>query len=447
MKSTSCFVLVISIFCLGAMAGPAPLPFLNQPLIPASIAPGSGAFTLTVTGTGFIPGAVVQWNHSARGTTFVSNTKLQAEISVGDVATATTALITVANPGRSWSNTVYFPVRQASATVSGKRDLSFAPKGNTLAVGDFNNDGKLDVANTFGAQLNVYLGNGDGTFQAPMVTALSTPVKYLLPGNFDTDGNLDILAKGSDFSVEVLRGAGNGTFSESRLTPYGGYALAFATGDFNHDGKLDFVHTEPEGLGGFDIFSYLFQANGTFKETWENSPICPPTVPAVGDLNNDGQLDFVSNSEVYLGVGDGTFTTVSNLSADDNFSTALADVNGDGILDSIGDRGSVALGDGSGAFTQISDLIMPGGNVAMGDMNGDGILDMVLRTVASDGVTQNIQVLLGNGGGTFQSPLVLPGGSYSSKFQLDQLQLGDFNGDGKLDVIVGGKALFLLLQN
>jgi hypothetical protein len=447
MKSFCYASLFAVLVCTFVPAQPNPLPFVNQPLIPTSVKPGSAGFTLTVTGTGFASAAVVQWNQSPCATTFVSGSELQAAISASDVATASTASVSVLNPppGGGASNRVYFPIRQSSPTFRGTRDLNFAPKSQTLAVGDFNNDGKLDVAETNGLQLEIYLGNGDGTFVA-LTSTITSPVAYLLAADFDGDGNLDLLASGFNYRVAIFRGNGDGTFTQGKTTRFAGFAVAFAAADFNADGELDFVHTEPNQLAGYQVVDYLNHGDGTFFPAWNAGPICPPTVPAIGDFNGDGKLDFTANGgNVYLGQGGGSFTALLNVGADLNLSSAAADVNGDGKLDLIGDRGAVALGNGDGTFTQISDLILPGGNVVLGDVNGDGRLDIVVRTVAPD-LTQSIEVLLGNGDGTFQSSITIPAGTFNQKFQLDQLQLGDFNGDGKLDVIVGGKATFLLLQ-
>src|SRR5204863_10183419 len=85
-----------------------PVPLINQPLVPDAIAPGGAGFTLTVNGTGFVSGSVVNWNGSARTTTFVSSTQLTASILPSDIAIASTASVTVVNPtpGGGRSNAV-----------------------------------------------------------------------------------------------------------------------------------------------------------------------------------------------------------------------------------------------------------------------------------------------------------------------------------------------------
>lgn len=73
-------------------------PFINLPLVPDAVAPGSSGFTLTLNGTGFVSGSTVYWNGSALPTTFVSASQLTATVSASEVATAGTASITVVSP-------------------------------------------------------------------------------------------------------------------------------------------------------------------------------------------------------------------------------------------------------------------------------------------------------------------------------------------------------------
>src|SRR5205814_5376244 len=89
-----------------------PVPLISQPLVPDAIAPGGAEFTLTVNGTGFVSGSVVNWNGSARATSFVNSSQLTATILPADIATANTASVTALNPssGGGTSNVVFFPV-------------------------------------------------------------------------------------------------------------------------------------------------------------------------------------------------------------------------------------------------------------------------------------------------------------------------------------------------
>src|SRR5271169_5532416 len=126
-----------------------PVPFLDQPLVPDAKAPGGAGFTLTVNGTGFVSTSVVNWNGSARTTTFVSKSQLKASILASDIATASTASVTVVNPAPvgGISNVVFFEVMAPNSFVAFSRaDYTAGSAPNSLAVGDFNRDGKLDVA-------------------------------------------------------------------------------------------------------------------------------------------------------------------------------------------------------------------------------------------------------------------------------------------------------------
>src|SRR6266496_2947067 len=95
------------------------VPLVNAPLVPSTAVPGGPAFTLTVNGTGFVPGSLVNWKGSARTTKFVSQSQLTAMISASDIASATTALVMVTNPapGGGTSNTAYFSVTLPKAAV------------------------------------------------------------------------------------------------------------------------------------------------------------------------------------------------------------------------------------------------------------------------------------------------------------------------------------------
>src|SRR5208283_1417970 len=94
-----------------------PLPFVNQPLVPASVSPGGPAFTLRLNGTSFVPGGAVKWNGAALATTFESHSRLSAVVPAANIAAAGTAFISVTNPGPGGgvSNVVFFSVRSPVA--------------------------------------------------------------------------------------------------------------------------------------------------------------------------------------------------------------------------------------------------------------------------------------------------------------------------------------------
>ena len=238
------------------------IPFLLQPLRPVSAVPGMSGLTLTVTGTGFVSGATVNWNGSARATIFVSSTKLTAAITSADLAHAGTALVTVKNPapGGGASNVVYFPVHQATSPGGfARKDTAlantFVPYGTFVA--DFNNDGKLDVIiaqNGSSPTLAVFLGNSNGTFQAPVTTTQSDGSWPVAIGDFNNDGKLDVMTEGNFGTVWFYLGNGDGTFTESP-TFYGPSPATYSAGDINGDGNLDLIVSwSEEGVSGTDVW-------------------------------------------------------------------------------------------------------------------------------------------------------------------------------------------------
>jgi hypothetical protein len=139
--------MVVVMACGALFAANNPVPFIDLPTAPSAAVPGGSGFMLTVNGAGFVNGSVVNWNGSARVTTFVSAAQVTAVILVSDIATASTASITVSNPapGGGTSNPSLFEV----SNPLGSPQFTTIPQnnGNVLVVtGDFNGDGTLDVA-------------------------------------------------------------------------------------------------------------------------------------------------------------------------------------------------------------------------------------------------------------------------------------------------------------
>ena len=217
---------------LYGQGGPSPVPLINQPLVPTSVAPGSGAFTLTVNGMGFVSpgfaqGSVVTWNGSSRETTFVNSGKLTALIMAADVASAGTALVTVVNPapGGGTSNVAFFQIIDPTTSVSMSRtDISTGTQPRFVVAGDFSKDNILDliVVNHSDNTFSYFQGVGNGTFAAPvtfnMAAAGALPIDGVV-GDFNGDGNLDLAithptSTGLGFgnTVTIHLGDGNGGF-------------------------------------------------------------------------------------------------------------------------------------------------------------------------------------------------------------------------------------------
>jgi FG-GAP-like repeat/Abnormal spindle-like microcephaly-assoc'd, ASPM-SPD-2-Hydin len=424
------------LFCAIALAQSNPLPFVNQPLVPDAVAPGHKGFTLTVNGTGFASSAVVYWNETTRITQFISSSQLQATIEAKDVAKAGTASVTVRNPhpGGGTSNVVFFPIREPGESVAFFPSATF-PAAAVNAVGDFNNDGKLDVAVGSGSEIDIYLGKGDGTFSGPVKTLSVTPVASMLAADFNGDGKLDLAVLDGIGNTTVFLGKGDGSMVQKQV--FRSSTTALVAGDFNGDAKLDLV------VSGSTVDIYLGNGDGTFGSPQRISPgSYAGGGPAVGDFNGDGYLDLaVPNRSgslgVFLGKGDGTFQSEVVYTPEYGGRSAFAaDVNGDGILDIVTSGLSVLLGKGDGTFTEDGGVNLENSsyaNINIGDFNGDGKLDAAVLVVVN---SASLNLLLGNGDGTFQNPLALAAGNYPTS-----LSIGDFVGDGALD-LVGGN-LFL----
>jgi hypothetical protein len=438
----ACLILAAS---LGLAAQNNPLPMINNPLVPSMAAPGSAGFTLTVNGTGFVAASKVNWNGSPRATTFVSSNQLTAVISTTDLATATTARVTVTSPspGGGTSNVAGFAV---TAPVSGQ--VYLATPFNTYAVypsttGDFNNDGHLDVLQSLNGNLYAYLGNGDGTFQSALGSPSETGVAGLATGDFNRDGKLDVAIANTNGTVSVLLGNGNGTFQTHIDFPTGTTSSGVAVGDLNGDGNPDLVVANNSPAGGVSVLLGL--GNGLFQPQVAYAAGTTPYAVTLGDFNGDGKLDVAVAANgvfsVLMGNGDGTLQraaiySLASQGDGQNYSIVAADLNGDGMLDlAVGGYYAiyVMLGKTGGSFGQPRKLnsVSNIDSLVAGDFNEDGILDL-----ASAYFANSFDLLLGHGDGTFHPYQQISLAVYDAF-----LSVGDFNGDGYLDVSTGAAVL------
>jgi hypothetical protein len=417
--------------CLLILAGvPLLAQNVRQPLIPASAKPGSKGFTLTVNGTGFFSGAVVKWNGSPRLTERISGRQLKATIKASDVAKAGTAWVTVANGGGVDSNVVFFPIRQPSSVMTFAQRLVF-PGCTAVAVGDFNNDGLLDVAwSGPDGVLNVSLGNGKGGFQAP-ISSGDYGGPTLIPGDFNRDGNLDLAIVRAN-SVQILLGDGHGNLTyKSQVSAIGGNN-SFAFADFNNDGILDLY------LTGWMTIQRWFQIDyGNGDGTFGYGPIYYTSnyagLPTIGDFTNDGWLDLgVPGIGFYLGSSNG-FEEDGSFDFSDS---TVADMNQDGKLDLPGE--CIWLGAGDGTFTEGGCEQYYGAAVGAADFNGDGYLDVAMAGV--EGSAPTLVVGLGAGDGTFKNAFQFGAGNTTGPGAI-----GDFNNDGWMDAITNDG--YMLLQS
>ncbi len=422
----------------------APVPFINLPLIPDATAPGGPQFTLTVNGTGFVSESVVNWNGSALATQFVSGSQLTAIVPASDIATASTGWVTVVNPapGGGTSSVAFFTVA-ADAGDSVGFGLAASPAAdqpNTVAVGDFNGDGRLDlVSSDYGSNtVSVFLGDGAGNFTLASSPAVGRQPQAVVVGDFNGDGKLDLaVANSGDDTVSILLGDGTGRFTLASSVATGKTPNSMVVADFNGDGNLDLAAGNWNG----GTVSILL-GDGTGHFTLVDSPAngSGPNPMAVGDFNGDGKLDLAVpdfwdlNVTILLGDGTGHFTKGQTLDIG-NYVTGVAtgDFNGNGKLDLVVVVPNYAavvifLGDGTGHFTQVSSP--PAGErvwgAVTGDFNGDGKLDVAAIDNDSPGA---VSILLGDGTGHFSLASSAAVGTYPAF-----AAVGDFNGSGRLGI-------------
>jgi hypothetical protein len=332
--------------------------------------------------------------------------------------------------------------------------VGFAPAANyitdaqSVAVGDFNGDGKQDLAVAnydldIVSTVSILLGNGDGTFSGPtnFATGFTGP-DTIAVGDFNGDGKQDLaVANYNSGTVSILLGNGDGTFSgpTNFATGFQG-PYSIAVSDFNGDGKQDLAVALNSSPGWVSIL--LGDGTGNFNGPTLFRAGNNSLSVAVGDFNGDGKQDLAVTSispdgvSILLGDGAGNFSASTTFGAGDYpFSVAVGDFNGDGkqdlaVANNLSNNMSILLGDGAGHFSAPTNFAVGDrpGSVGVGDFNGDGKQDLA---VANSGVPANVSILLGNGAGNFGAPANFTAGDYPNS-----IAVGDFNGDGKQDLAV-----------
>lgn len=349
--------------------------------------------------------------------------------------------------------------------------LNFSSSIAAVAVGDVNKDGKADVVVSQPGFVALFYGNGDGTFQVgPHYAALPDYMQVSIT-DIDGDGNPDIVLGGGSAGIytdgccndlttpplfQILMGRGDGTFVDSVAYSQGHYGNGLysvagpqiAAADFNGDGKPDAL-VIGSGLS-------MLPGDGTGKlGTPVTSPVnVSPKMLVTADMNKDGKLDVVmgtnSGVSVLLNIGNGAFAGEQDYTLPSAaVSLATGDFNGDGFMDvAVGvNPGStgvyVLFGQANGMYAapaKVDSSLNPTG-LAAADINGDGRADLVVADQgffnyagASNQVNGAVHVYFGNANGSFTA-----GASpTTSATNYSIAALGDLNGDGKLDLILGG---------
>jgi FG-GAP-like repeat/HYDIN/CFA65/VesB-like, Ig-like domain len=325
---------------------------------------------------------------------------------------------------------------------------SFAVGGAPAAVvaADFNGDGDLDlaVANRADNTISILLAKPDASF-APQVTYPTgqSPVA-LVAADFNHDGKMDLaVAALNSLTVYIFLGNGDGTFMPGATIPVSYDPQALVAGDWNGDGKVDLA----VALFSGNVAVLLGNGDGTFAAEVDYSvgSGSEPTWITAADFNNDGTPDLATANQnngtisILTGKGDGTFAPSVNYPFHLGTTTSIrcvlaADFNGDhnadlAVVDEFNWTVSVLLGNGNGTFQTPVDYPVGFGPLggAVADLNRDGVPDLLVAN-SNDGT---VSVLLNKGNGTFQSHV-----DYYGAAGANFLAVGDFNRDGLMDVAV-----------
>ena len=444
-----------------------PVPHVGGPTFPQSVAPGGPDFTLTVYGANFIPASTVNWNRQPRATTFVSAHELQATILASDIAVPTAGMITVTttSPKGPITSSTYFQVEvhDARSTMGSTTEVTYTNLGAFYNfAADFTNNNAVGPVGIMGGTgtsdiLGTLINNGKGVFHlgAP-ITKKGYPYAAVYSnalGDFNGDGNLDFLYligrnnQSTPTHLAISFGNGNGTFTPGPVFgsfgPIGPGVPDVVVGDFNQDGVLDVAALEG---GNRNTEMFLGIGDGTFVTGRPfYSDQCGNFI--AGDFNGDGKLDLLCAAyeqgalnfdfRILFGNGDGTFQPSQQIakSPTQPFFTPtffVNDFNNDGSLDIAfsapnGQLG-ILLNNGDGTYQAPTYYSLGNQNpftFALGDFNNDGKTDVIIM----ESFPPALEVMLGNGDGTFQSPQMLSMPPITSL----AFTVADFNNDGLLD--------------
>jgi len=342
----------------------------------------------------------------------------------------------------------------------------------SMAVVDFDGNGILDFAvgsGSFPHVISIFMGNGDGTFRAGTSVSLnfSSSVSPPVAGDFNNDLIPDLAVAGFS-TIAILLGNGNGTFQAPLIFNTSISSFSMAVADFNSDGNLDLV-AGGSSFGPGMVVVLLGNGNGTFQAPKSFTTANAISALTTGEFNGDGRPDLVTVSSstnsvsVFLGNGDGTFSQQGTIPVGRNpIAVVVGDMNGDGFADigtanSSSANVSMLLGDGRGDFQAAFNFRVVGNpsSLTLGDFNKDGRLDVAATNTGSN----TVSVLL-NAGGTFIAiaddvePNIVVRTSPAAFFGVGTnpagLVAGDFNGDLLPDLVTvdrGSNGLSVLINN
>ncbi len=359
--------------------------------------------------------------------------------------------LAVANAGPT---TVTVLLADGAGGFIAARSIATPTRSNTFAEGDYNGDGIPDLAVAGNTTVAVLLGDGHGAFVTSFDQQYSTSTEAVVTGDFTGDGILDLVVLGQYDSMFFLPGLGDGTFGPPAAIPSTYYSRRAAVGDFNGDGKLDLA-TSHDCCSETSIELLLGYGNGTFQ---------PPSGVYTGfstlalvarDFDGNGHLDLAATAlnganrvVVLLGVGDGTFLPPSDYATQAGpVSVAAGDLTGDGEIDLITanvdtENLSILPGNGDGTFAAGWTVAVGARpvSVAIGDFDADGISDFVTANESSN----TVSLFAGYGGGKFGSPV-----TYATGRSPVALSIADYDLNGYPDLAVssGSSSSLTLFSN
>jgi uncharacterized repeat protein (TIGR01451 family) len=321
-----------------------------------------------------------------------------------------------------------------------------------MVVGDFNRDGRADLATTNVASnsISIRLGSGSGTFTTGSGYGVGSVPLAVTAADFNGDAKLDLaVANSGSHNVSLLLGNGDGTFQPAIAYGAGTSPYSIAAGDLDNDGKSDLVVANNDSD---NVSVLLGQGDGTFEAAVHYGAASGPFGVVIADFDGDGSPDLAvanyrsDNVSILTGNGDGTFDAAVDYDvADRPSSVAVGDFNGDGAIDlaasNFGSNNvSILAGAGDGTFGAAANF--PVGtnpySVIPGDFNADGQLDLAV----ANSTLGDVSILMGSGNGAFQTPI-----SYQVGYESNQVSAGDWNGDGKTDLVaLGGEGISILMN-
>lgn len=338
----------------------------------------------------------------------------------------------------------------AQFTFSGPATYTPGERPDGVAFGDFNGDGRTDMAVSSDNpdKVAIFMNLGNGTFGSPafVQTGGGTGADDLAAADVDGDGDSDIVVTLHNVAaVRVLLNNGAGVFGLGVSIAVGANPISITSGDFNRDGKPDFATANRDGNS---VSVLLNQGGGTFGSVSYGVNLDPRGV-AAGDFDNDGDLDLVAsnhdsrNLTVLWNSGAGSFTRGPDLSVGSSVrpeSVVAGDLDGDGdgdiavAVNGNGQNFIAVFRSNSGSFT--GPLFYGTGgadpaHLALGDFDCDEDLDVAVTNETSN----NLAVMANNGAGAFGAPMLLATGS-----QPEDVEAADLDGDGDLEIGIANQS-------